>query len=1200
MNKIIEGLTSSGIPFALANLVKEYAQTKTNTSGSVSNTQQACVVAIVPDSLAASKLEQALAFFLNSNETGLNQEHGSLNPAESATIPIYTFPDWETLPYDSFSPHQDIISERLRALYHLPTLARGVVIIPVQTIMHRICPREFIMQNSLMMAKGDELDLDKTRHVLQQSGYRCNSQVLEHGEFAIRGSILDVYPMGSRSPFRIDLFDNEIDSIRTFDVETQRSLEKIESIRLLPAREFPLDEKGISEFRTHWREQFEGDPRSSSVYLDVTEGHASPGLEYYLPLFFDRTATVFDYLPDHSQLVLIDNIEASATEFIQYVKDRYEQYRHDRQKPILEPKKLFLAVNELFAEFKKFPNSVLKQKGKASDETKPILMLPDLSVEPRHEHSLFRLENFLKEFKGRVLFTAETRGRREILKDLLKKIRQAPHEVDGWFEFLQAEYDACLAIAMLEEGMILPAINISNEIAIIPEAALLGKRIPQPRRRTKQRPNVELDLEIRSLTELGPGSAVVHIDHGIGRFMGLQQLKLLDQEGEFVCLEYAGGDKLYLPVSNLHLLSRYSGVDLEHAPLHRLGTAEWQKVKQKVLEQTRDVAAELLEIYAKREAKSGFAFKAPDEQYQNFAAVFPFEETVDQQQAIEQVILDLTKPKPMDRVVCGDVGFGKTEVALRAAFLAVEGGRQVAVLVPTTLLAQQHYQTFTDRFAGFPVTVDVLSRFKTQKEQECIIQKLEEGKVDIIIGTHKILQSTIKFKSLGLLIIDEEHRFGVRQKEAFKALRAEVDILTLTATPIPRTLNMSMSGIRDLSIIATPPAKRLSVKTFVREKNPALIQEAILRELHRGGQVYFLHNFVETIDKVKEDLEKLIPSARIAIAHGQMREKELEQIMSEFYHRRYNVLVCTTIIETGIDIPSANTIIIERADKFGLAQLHQLRGRVGRSHHQAYAFCLIPSHTKISSDAKKRLEAIESLDELGVGFTLATHDLEIRGAGELLGEEQSGNIQSVGFPLFMELLENAVTLLREGKDPNKELPLKKNVEIDLHVPAFIPENYLGDLHQRLVLYKRIASARNKNALDDIAVEMIDRFGKFPEQTQYLFKITELRLLAEALGIYKIDAGPNGGRIEFGPNPKVDPLKIIKLIQEKPTQFSLEGPHKLRFKEIQHLNKTTVDKAKDLKAEALTEAEVNITKSKLRSARIEGLMEWLGALAIPSS
>lgn len=1195
LNKTMVGLTGPGIALALAKLARE--QAKEHNAG---------IIVVVPDSLAAAKLEQALAFFLAPEEG-------------EEPIPIYSFPDWETLPYDSFSPHQDIISERLRSLYHLPHLKNGLLIVPVQTLMHKICPKEFIMQNTLMMERGERIDLDKTRHLLQQSGYRCTAQVLEHGEFAVRGSILDLFPMGSRHPFRIDLFDNEIDSIRTFDVESQRSLEKIDKIRLLPAREFPLDDQGITEFRTHWREQFEGDPRSAAIYLDVTEGHASPGLEYYLPLFFDKTATLFDYFPSNSLIALVDDLELPATEFIQYVKDRYEQYRHDRQKPILEPKALFLAVNELFSAFKEFPNLRLKQKKKIDTNTdnidnsditvtvkshtiiSDIQTLPDLSLEARHEHSLFRLEAFLAEFKGRVLFTAETAGRREILKDLLKKIRLAPIEVNSWFEFLDNDEPFNLAIAVLDEGMILsqkgilfdeeidddePEQNLKKRLAIIPEAVLLGKRVPQPRRRSKHRPSVEMDLEVRSLAELGPGSPVVHIDYGIGRFLGLQQLTLKDQEGEFVCLEYAGGDKLYLPVSSLHLLSRYSGVDLEHAPLHRLGTPEWQKVKHKVLEQTRDVAAELLEIYAKREAKTGFAFKAPDEQYQNFAALFPFEETVDQQQAIEQVLRDLTKPKPMDRVVCGDVGFGKTEVALRAAFLAVEDGKQVAVLVPTTLLAQQHYQTFTDRFAGFPVRIDVLSRFKARKEQDKIIEALNEGKIDIVIGTHKMLQNNIKFKALGLLIIDEEHRFGVRQKEAFKAFRAEVDILTLTATPIPRTLNMAMSGIRDLSIIASPPAKRLSVKTFVRERNPALIQEAILRELHRGGQVYFLHNFVETIDNTKEELEKLIPTARIAIAHGQMRERELEQIMSDFYHRRYNVLVCTTIIETGIDIPTANTIIIERADKFGLAQLHQLRGRVGRSHHQAYAFCLIPSHAKISSDAKKRLDAIESLDELGVGFSLATHDLEIRGAGELLGEEQSGNIQSVGFPLFMELLDHAVKLLRQGKDPKQELPLKKNVEIDLHVPAFIPESYLGDVHSRLVLYKRISSAKNKNALEDIAVEMIDRFGKFPEQIRYLFKITELRLLAEKLGIHKIDAGPQGGRIEFGPNPQVDPLKIIKLIQEKPKQFALEGPHKLRFKELEPL----------IKENEKINLENSKSRTELRETRIEALMDWLGALA----
>jgi len=721
-------------------------------------------------------------------------------------------------------------------------------------------------------------------------------------------------------------------------------------------------------------------------------------------------------------------------------------------------------------------------------------------------------------------------------------------EVADWESFSSSNAPMAITIASLEQGFKVLEEDGTHRITFIPEAVVLGKRVLQTRRRTQKHKAFELDFEVRSLAELTLGAPVVHIDYGIGRYLGLTHLTLSGQEGEFVTLEYAGGDKLYVPVTSLHLISRYSGVDLEHAPLHRLGTDQWQKVKRKVLEQTRDVAAELLDIYARREAKTGFAFIQPEKEYMEFASEFPFEETPDQQRAITEVLKDLTQSKPMDRVICGDVGFGKTEVAMRAAFVAVSNGKQVVILVPTTLLAQQHFQTFSDRFAHFSFNIEMLSRFRTKKEQESIIDKVKAGSIDILIGTHKILQENIQFKSLGLIIIDEEHRFGVRQKETFKALRSEVDILTMTATPIPRTLNMAMSHMRDLSIIATPPAKRLSIKTFVREKEPALIQEAILREIHRGGQVYYLYNEVETIENRTRELENLLPEARIHFAHGQMRERELEQVMSDFYHQRFNVLVCTTIIETGIDIPTANTIIIERADKLGLAQLHQLRGRVGRSHHQAYAFCLTPKTKLMTQDALKRLEALESLEELGSGFTLATHDLEIRGAGELLGEEQSGNIQSVGFPLFMELLEQAVKLLREGKTINLDAPLKKHVEIDLQLPAIIPENYLGDVHSRLVLYKRIAGARNDVALKDLQSEMIDRFGLLPLQTQFLFKMTELRLLAEPLGILKIDAGPLGGKLEFSDKPNINPDKIIKLIQTQPNIYRLEGPTKLRFKQ----------------------------------------------------
>lgn len=1146
-------LPGAGISFALSSCIQ-------NHSG--------VVVVLTPDSLTASKLERELAFFLgNALDT---------DRSETNARPILTFPDWETLPYDSFSPHQDIISERLTTLYQLPQLKQGVLVVPVSTLMHRLCPKEYLLQNTLLIKIGDILDLDSMRMQLQKSGYRSVSEVMDHGEFAIRGSLLDLFPMGSTTPYRIDLFDNIVDTIRLFNPETQRSTEKVDEIHLLPAREYPLTEEAQTLFRNHWREMFEGDPTQSSIYLDVSEGHAALGLEYYLPLFFEKTETLFDYIPEDTLIIKVQStqsrensqskvasIESSMEAFSEQVKERYEQYRHDRLRPILPPSQLFLALNQVFTELNRFPQILLqkdlvenKRQGYSNSSIQP---LPELGIEHRHEKPLNLLDNFLKTFKGVVLFCVESPGRKEVLKELLSTISCIPKEVLSWQafqEFLDHSHDShvsrdshgshdsptqiLIAVAPLEEGMLLP------NFCIITESELLGKRVMQ--RRLRKAKTTEVDIAVRSLAELSINDPVVHINYGIGRYLGLTHLTLSDQEGEFVTLEYAGGTKLYVPVSSLHLISRYSSVDVENAPLTRLGTPEWQKVKRKVLEETRDVAAELLEIYARREAKKGFAFSKPDEQYEAFTSEFPFEETPDQEEAIHQVLQDLLSSKPMDRVVCGDVGFGKTEVALRAAFIAASSGKQVAVLVPTTLLADQHYHTFTDRFAGFPIRIEVLSRFRTAKEQASVIESLKEGKVDVVIGTHKLLQKGIEFKNLGLLIIDEEHRFGVRQKEVFKAMRAEVHILTLTATPIPRTLNMAMGGIRDLSIIATPPAKRLSIKTFVREKQNSLIQEAILRELNRGGQVYYLHNVVETIANAAREIESLVPTARIAVAHGQMRERDLEQIMTDFYHRRYNVLVCTTIIETGIDIPTANTIIIDRADKFGLAQLHQLRGRVGRSHHQAYAFCLVPPKGVMSADAVKRLEALSSLEELGSGFTLATHDLEIRGAGELLGEDQSGDIQAVGFSLYMELLDHAVKSLKSGEVPNLEDTFKKNVEIDLQIPNFLPESYIPDVHTRLILYKRISHAASKDALDDLMIEMIDRFGLLPDQAQVLFKIAEIKLLAQKLGIAKIDVGSKGGRIEFTAKPHINPNKIIELIQKQSSIYQLEGPQKLKFKQ----------------------------------------------------
>ena len=1105
---LLGSLLGGGLPLALAHAARRHP---------------GVMVIIARDPVIASKLEWELKFFLKD-------------------IPVLSFPDWETLPYDTFSPHRDIISERLLTLYQLPDLKKGILIVSISTLMHRLCPKDYLLQNTVWLKKGQIFDLSVMRKRLEEAGYRCVPEVLEHGEFAVRGSILDLFPMGSEKPFRIDLFDNEIDSIRNFEVETQRSLNKLEAVQLLPAREFPLNTEGITNFRTRFRDHFEGDPRQCSLYLDVSEGNDSPGLEYYLPLFFMNTSDIFQYCPENTLVAAVEDIGAAADQFWEDVKTRYDQYGHDRLRPILSPKELFLQPTEIMAEINRFPRLQLTKERvaeKLGTINLPVTDLPPLFMEAKQEQPLQQLISFLENFKGRVLFCVESPGRREVLKEILMPIACRPKEIDSWSEFLATTETVSIVIAPIEEGMLL-----EGSIAIITESVLLGPRVMQ--RRLRKARKALFDMEVQSLAELTIGAPVVHMDYGIGRYQGLTHLTLSSVEGEFVTLEYEGGDKLFVPVSSLHLISRYSGVDLEHAPLHRLGSEQWQKAKQKAVEQAADVAAELLEIYAHREAKKGFAFPKPDEHYEAFCAGFPFEETFDQQRAIDDVIADLLSDRPMDRVVCGDVGFGKTEVALRAAFIAVQGGKQVAVLVPTTLLAEQHFQTFSDRFSGFPIKIEVISRFRSAKEQAAIRAQILAGKIDILIGTHKILQEKLQFKSLGLLIIDEEHRFGVKQKEAFKKMRAEVDILTLTATPIPRTLNMAMGGLRDLSIIATPPAKRLAIKTFVRERQMALIEEAISRELHRGGQVYYLHNSIDTIEREAHLLETLIPMARIAIAHGQMPEKQLEQVMTDFYHRRSNVLVCTTIIETGIDIPTANTIIIDRADKFGLAQLHQLRGRVGRSHHQAYAYCLIPKDAKISKDAVKRLEALSMLEELGSGFSLATHDLEIRGAGELLGDSQSGNIQTIGFQLYMELLEEAVKTLRSGGEINKDLSLKRGVEIDLQIPAFIPESYIPDVHSRLVLYKRLSKCKNLAMIEDLSVEMIDRFGLLPAQTQNLFKITEIKCHAEALGIIKIDAGPKGGRFEFSKNPKVDPAKIIGLIQKQPMQYRLEGPQKLRF------------------------------------------------------
>ncbi|CAK0738843.1 transcription-repair coupling factor [Gammaproteobacteria bacterium] len=1105
----------------------------------LANAARSCsapLVVVTEDTTSATRLAQDLRFYLG---------RGS----NATDLPVLNFPDWETLPYDVFSPHQDIISERLAALHRLPSLTRGILLVPVATLMQRLPPREYLDASTLLLDVGQRLNREGLRARLEVAGYRAVATVMERGEFAVRGGLFDLYPMGAELPYRIDLCDDEVDSIRTFDPENQRSRESIKSIRLLPAREFPFDEAAISRFREAWRRAFDGDT-GSPVYRDVTRGLASAGIEYYLPLFFARTATLFDYLPPSGVVIGAAGLEGAADAFWREVGTRYESARHDRERPLLPPGVLYLQTHEVFAGLNTHPRVTFHhdpqepQAGTTNFATEPP---PELPIEARVTRPLGRLLDFLGEFSGRVLIVAETTGRREALLEVLHGANLRPVSVKDWQEFLGSEVPLAITIAPLEQGLCLTRLLQEGlpPLAVVAEHQLFGEQAMQRRRRDRERKGRDAEAVIRDLTELHIGAPVVHEAHGVGRYLGLQRLAVDGVDTEFLTLEYAGGDKLYVPVAALHLVGRYTGMDPEHAPLHKLGSGQWEKARSRAAERARDVAAELLDLYARRAARAGHSFTVEHEQYLAFAAGFPFETTPDQQDAIDATLKDLAAGRPMDRVVCGDVGFGKTEVALRAAFVAVLSGRQVALLVPTTLLAQQHYQTFIDRFAEWPVRIEVMSRFRTKKQQDEVLAGLAAGSVDIVIATHKLLQADIVFKNLGLAIIDEEHRFGVRQKEALKSLRTSVDLLTLTATPIPRTLNMAVSGLREISIIATPPARRLAIQTFVRTWDNTLLREAMLREIKRGGQVYFLHNEVDTIDKMARMVEELLPEATVQVAHGQMRERDLERVMLDFYHQRFNVLVCSTIIETGIDVPSANTIIIHRADRLGLAQLYQLRGRVGRSHHRAYAYLIVPEKKSMTPDAIKRLDAIESLEDLGVGFTLATHDMEIRGAGELLGEEQSGQMQEVGFTLYQELLTRAVNALKSGRRPELERPLEQNSEVDLHLPALIPEDYLADVHTRLILYKRIANATTEGELRELQVEMIDRFGLLPEPVQILFRTTELKLLARPLGIRKIELGPTGGRLLFHPEPAIDPGAVLKLIQVQPQIYRLDGQDKLR-------------------------------------------------------
>ncbi len=1101
------GLAGCGDSLALANAIAQ---------------EKRLLVVVTPDTQTALRLEHELGFFLDNG------------------YPILQFPDWETLPYDVFSPLPEIISERIRTLALLPDTKRGALIVPVSTLMQRLAPREHILAHSFAIEVGGSLSLELTRAKLEAVGYQCVSQVYQHGEFAVRGSILDLFPMGSKQPYRIELFDDDVESIRSFDPDTQISLEKMQKVELFPAREFPFTDDAIKHFRQAFREQFPDSSPKNPLYLDVSKHITPAGIEYYLPLFVDHTESLFAYLPKNALFVLPAGFEDSAGRFYTEAEERYQQRKYDIDRPLLPPERLFLSAVEIQQHTQSFKCIVLDNPSEhaAFFACQP---LPDVSIDNRLKEPAQRLRQFIEGFAGKILFVAETAGHREGLIDKLKSVKLAAKQIQSWPEFLKSEHSPCIVVAPMDQGLWLD----SEKIAIITESQLSGEKAQQRRRRAKSAARA-LENIFNNLDELTIGSPVVHQEHGVGRYLGLQTLNVGGLDAEFLMLEYAGGDKIYVPVASLHLIGRYSGVSAENAPLHKLGSEQWSKAKQKAMERARDVAAELLDIHAKRAARQGFAFDVDNSDYNAFAAAFPFEETPDQLSAIDAILQDMASPQPMDRVVCGDVGFGKTEVAMRAAFVAVQSGKQVAVLVPTTLLAQQHYQNFRDRFADWPVRVEVMSRFVTTKQQKSIADELAEGKVDIIIGTHKLLSKDMQYLALGLVIIDEEHRFGVTQKEHFKKLRCELDLLTLTATPIPRTLNMAMSGLRDISIIATPPPNRHAIKTFVTEWIDSQVQEACQREIKRGGQVFFLHNDVKTMDKMARELEALVPEARIQIAHGQMAERELERIMLDFYHQRFNLLVATTIIESGIDIPSANTIIINRADKLGLAQLHQLRGRVGRSHHRAYAYCIVPPKTLMTKDAVKRLEAFETSGELGAGFMLSSHDMEIRGAGELLGDEQSGQIQEIGFTLYTELLERAVKALKSGKQPELDAPLETGPEVDLQVAALIPEDYLPDIHARLVLYKRIASAETEDDLRKLKIEMIDRFGLLPDPVKALFAITELKQHSAHLGIKKIEASATGGRIVFAPNPHIDTGELIMMIQSQSQAYKFDGADKLRF------------------------------------------------------
>jgi len=1049
-------------------------------------------------------------------------------------------PDWETLPYDSFSPHRDLVSERLATLYQIQRGDFDVVIVPASTALLRLCPPAYLAAYTFFLRQGERLDGDALRRQLALAGYNAVTQVVTPGEFCFRGGIVDLFPMGSAVPFRLDLDDDLVETIRTFDVDTQRTLYAVKDVRLLPAREFPLDEAGRTKFRGRWRELFEGDPSKRRLYKDVSNGVPAAGVEYYLPLFFDRLATVFDYLPERASLAFHHDVAGAIQAFWQDAQSRFRMLGGDPDRPLLAPAQLFMSAEEFYTQAKRYARiDLLESPEEESEQDFIAAPLPPLAVDRRAQDPLAALKGFVANSGLRVLLSAESPGRRETMLSYFSEYGLAPSVCGNFEDFNAKSEKLSITVAPLLNGFIVPA----DGWALVTEAELYAGTARRKSRGAKAQSSVEGML--RDLSELKVGDPVVHVQHGIGRYGGLVNLDLGEGMTEFLLLAYDGGDKLYVPVSQLEVISRYSGAQPEDAPLHKLGSGQWDKARARAAKQVRDTAAELLELYAKRAARQGHAFSVTQRDLEAFADGFGFEETPDQAGAIAAVAADMTSGKPMDRLICGDVGFGKTEVALRAAFVAVADRKQVAILCPTTLLAEQHFQTFADRFADWPVKIAELSRFRSSKESAEIVKALESGEIDIIIGTHKLLSKGIKFQRLGLAIIDEEHRFGVHQKEALKRLRAEVDVLTLTATPIPRTLALSLEGLRDFSVIATAPERRLAIKTFVAEQSDGLIREAVLRELRRGGQIYYLHNEVDTIEHAHDRLARLLPEARPAVAHGQMRERELERVMRDFTQQRTNLLLCSTIIETGIDIPTANTIVIQRADRFGLAQLHQLRGRVGRSHHQAYAYLLVSSFDSLGAQAKKRLEAIQQMEELGSGFYLAMHDLEIRGAGEVLGESQSGQIQEVGFDLYTRMLERAVRALQKGKAIDLDQALDSAAEIKLHAPALLPETYCDDVHERLTLYKRLANCRTQDALDGMTEELIDRFGLLPEPAKVLLESHRLRLLATPLGVTRVDATHETVQLQFDKDAPVDRATVIALVQKR-KNLRLAGPDRLRL------------------------------------------------------